>query len=47
MNNEIKLKYSNNFKLRGDLTMAVNRKVSNSLDEVILDKDQIFWNVFL
>jgi hypothetical protein len=30
MNNEIKWKYSNNFKFRGDLTKMVNGKVANS-----------------
>jgi hypothetical protein len=39
MNNEIKWKYSNNFKFRGDLTKMVNGKVANCLDEVLLDED--------
>jgi hypothetical protein len=39
MNNEIKWKYSNNFKFRGDLTKMINGKVANCLDEVLLDKD--------
>jgi hypothetical protein len=37
MNNEIKWKYSNNFKFRGDLTKMINGKVANCLDEVLLD----------
>jgi hypothetical protein len=39
MNNEIKWKYSNNFKFRGDLTKMINGKVANCLDEVLLDED--------
>jgi hypothetical protein len=39
MNNEIKWKYSNNFKFRRDLTMMINGKVANCLDEVLLDED--------
>ena len=39
MNNEIKWKYSNNFKFRGDLTKMVNGKVANCRDEVLLDED--------
>jgi hypothetical protein len=39
MNNEIKWKYSNNFKFRGDLTKIINGKVANCLDEVLLDED--------
>ena len=39
MNNEIKWKYSNNFKFRGDLTKMVNGKLANCLDEVLLDED--------
>jgi hypothetical protein len=39
MNNEIKWKYSNNFKFRGDLTKMINGKVANRLDEVLLDED--------
>ena len=35
MNNEIKWKYSNNFKFRGDLTKIINGKVANCLDEDI------------
>jgi hypothetical protein len=38
MNNEIKWKYSNNFKFRGDLTKMINGKVANCLDEVLLDE---------
>ncbi len=37
MNNEIKWKYSNNFKFRGDLTKMINGKLANCLDEVLLD----------
>jgi hypothetical protein len=39
MNNEIKWKYSNNFKFRGDLTKMINGKVASCLDEVLLDED--------
>jgi hypothetical protein len=39
MNNEIKWKYSNNFKFRGDLTKMINGKVANCLDEMLLDED--------
>jgi len=39
MNNEIKWKYSNNFKFRGDLLKMINGKVANCLDEVLLDED--------
>jgi hypothetical protein len=39
MNNDIKWKYSNNFKFRGDLTKMMNGKVANCLDEVLLDED--------
>jgi hypothetical protein len=39
MNNEIKWKYSNNFKFRGDQTKMINGKVANCLDEVLLDED--------
>jgi len=39
MNNEIKWKYSNNFKFRGDLTKMINGKVAKCLDEVLLDED--------
>jgi hypothetical protein len=39
MNNEIKWRYSNMFKFRGDLTKTLNGKVTSSLDEVLLDKD--------
>jgi hypothetical protein len=39
MNNEIKWRYSNVFKFRGDLTMTSNGKVTSSLDEVLLDED--------
>jgi hypothetical protein len=39
MNNEIKWKYSNVFKFRGDLTKTSNGKVISSLDEVLLDED--------
>jgi hypothetical protein len=39
MNNEIKWKYSNNFKFRGDLTKMINGKVTNCLDEVLLVED--------
>jgi len=39
MKNEIKWKYSNNFKFRGDLTKMINGKVANTLDEVLLDED--------
>jgi hypothetical protein len=39
MNNEIKWRYSNVFKFRGDLTKTSNGKVTSSLDEVLLDKD--------
>ena len=35
MNNEIKWKYSHNFKFRGDLTKMINGKVANCLDEDI------------
>jgi hypothetical protein len=38
MNNEIKWKYSNNYKFRGDLTKMINGKVANCLDEVLLDE---------
>jgi hypothetical protein len=39
MNNEIEWKYSNNYKLRGDLTKMINGKVANCLDEVLLNED--------
>jgi hypothetical protein len=39
MNNEIKWKYSNVFKFRGDLTKTSNGKVISSLDEVLLGED--------
>ena len=39
MNNEIKWRYSNVFKFRGDLTKTSNGKVTSSLDEVLLDED--------
>jgi hypothetical protein len=39
MNNEIKWKYSNIFKFRGNLTKSLNGKVTSSLDEVLLDED--------
>jgi hypothetical protein len=39
MNKDIKWKYSNNFKFRGDLTKMMNGKVANCLDEVLLDED--------
>jgi len=39
MNNEIKWKYSNNFKFRGDLTKMLNGKVASCLDEVLLEED--------
>jgi hypothetical protein len=39
MNNEIKWKYSNIFKFRGNLAKSLNGKVTSSLDEVLLDED--------
>ena len=39
MNTEIKWKYSNNFKFRGDLTKMLNGKVASCLDEALLEED--------
>jgi hypothetical protein len=39
MNNEIKWRYSNMFKFRGDLTKTSNGKVISSLDDVLFDED--------
>jgi len=39
LNTEIKWKYFNSFKFRGDLTNSVNGKICNGLDEVLLDED--------
>jgi hypothetical protein len=36
---EVKWKYPNSFKLRGDLTKLVNGKVAGCLDEALLDED--------
>jgi hypothetical protein len=38
MNNEIKWKYSNNFKFRGDQTEMINGKATNCLDEALFDE---------
>ena len=39
LNEEVKWKYPNSFKLRGDLTKVVNGKAGGSLDEALLDED--------
>ena len=39
INEEVKWKYPNSFKLRGDLTKLVNGKVAGCLDEALLDED--------
>jgi hypothetical protein len=39
VNKEVKWKYPNSFKLRGDLTKLVNGKVAGCLDEALLDED--------
>jgi hypothetical protein len=39
VNEEVKWKYPNSFKLRGDLTKLVNGKVAGCLDEALLDED--------